>query len=105
LFKLVNRSFELMAGFSPVLLQVFSLVGTAISLLTCQLVVFLSIRGLFVGPEVEGVSILFGLLFFLAGAMLFRIGLLGAHVGRLYGQSRERPRFLIRAHLRPAKDH
>ncbi len=52
-----------------------------------------------VGPEVEGVFTLFGILFFLVGVTLFGIGLLGEYVGRIYVQARGRPRFLVKAVL------
>jgi undecaprenyl-phosphate 4-deoxy-4-formamido-L-arabinose transferase len=67
-------------------------------------VIFLAIRRLVVGPEVEGLFTLFGILFFLAGVILFGIGLLGEYVGRIYQQSRGRPDYLVRLHLRPKRD-
>ena len=104
LFKLIHLNFDLMTAFSLVPLQVFSLAGIAISLLSFLFVIFLAIRRLVVGPEVEGVFTLFGILFFLAGVILFGIGLLGEYVGRIYEVSRGRPKFLLRAHLRPKRD-
>ena len=104
LYKLIHLNFDLMTGFSLVPLQVFSLVGIGISLASFLFVIFLAIRRLVVGPEVEGVFTLFGILFFLAGVILFGIGLLGEYVGRIYEQSRGRPSYLIREHLRPQSD-
>jgi undecaprenyl-phosphate 4-deoxy-4-formamido-L-arabinose transferase len=104
LFKLVHLNFDLMTGFSLAPLQVFSVVGIAISLLSFLFVIFLAVRRLVVGPEVEGVFTLFGILFFLCGVILFGIGLLGEYVGRIYQQSQGRPQYLIRAHLRPTRD-
>ena len=101
---LVHLNFDLMTGFSLVPLQVFSVAGIAISILSFLFVIFLAVRRLVVGPEVEGVFTLFGILFFLVGVILFGIGLLGEYVGRIYEASRGRPRFLIRAHLRPTGD-
>jgi len=101
LYKLIHLNFDLMTGFSLVPLQVFSLVGIAISLLSFAFVLYLAVRRLVIGPEVEGVFTLFGILFFLAGVILFGIGLLGEYVGRIYEQSRGRPKYLVRAHLRP----
>ncbi len=101
LYKLIHLNFDLMTGFSLVPLQLFSLIGIAIALAAFAFVVFLAVRRLVVGPEAEGVFTLFGILFFLAGVILFGIGLLGEYVGRIYEQSRGRPKYLIRAHLRP----
>ena len=99
LYKLVRLNFDLVTGFSTVPLQLFSIVGITISLLSLAFVVFLLARRLIVGPEAEGLFTLFGIAFFLIGVTLFGIGLLGEYVGRIYQQVRERPRFLIQAVL------
>ena len=99
LYKLIQLNFDLMTGFSTAPLQVFSLIGIAISLLSFTFVVILAIRRIVVGPEAEGVFTLFGIAFFLIGITLFGIGLLGEYVGRIYEQVRERPRYMIQALL------
>ena len=104
LYKLVHLNFDLMTGFSLVPLQVFSLVGVGISIAAFLFVAYLALRRLMVGPEVEGVFTLFGILFFLVGVTLFGIGLLGEYVGRIYQQVRERPRFTIQAILERRDD-
>ena len=102
LYSLIQLNFDLMTGFSTKPLQVFSLIGILISLLSIAFVVFLAIRRIVVGPEAEGVFTLFGIAFFLIGITLFGIGLLGEYVGRIYEQVRERPRFMIQAVLEQA---
>ena len=104
LYSLIQLNFDLMTGFSTKPLQVFSLIGILISLLSIAFVVFLVIRRLIVGPEAEGLFTLFGIAFFLIGITLFGIGLLGEYVGRIYEQVRERPRFMIQAVLEKS-DH
>ncbi|MCY7387967.1 MAG: glycosyltransferase [Burkholderiales bacterium] len=99
LYKLIRLNFDLVTGFSTVPLQVFSLIGIAISLLSIAFVIYLGIRRLMMGPEAEGLFTLFGIAFFLIGVTLFGIGLLGEYVGRIYQQVRERPRYLIQAVL------
>lgn len=104
LYSLIQLNFDLMTGFSTKPLQVFSLIGILISLLSIAFVVFLAIRRMVVGPEAEGVFTLFGIAFFLIGITLFGIGLLGEYVGRIYEQVRERPRFMIQAVLEKSDD-
>ena len=99
LYSLIQLNFDLMTGFSTKPLQVFSLIGIVISLMSIAFVVFLAIRRIIVGPEAEGVFTLFGIAFFLIGITLFGIGLLGEYVGRIYEQVRKRPRFMIQAVL------
>ena len=54
LYSLVRLNFDLVTGFSVMPLQLFSLSGIAIALLSLTFVIFLAIRRLAVGPEAEG---------------------------------------------------
>ena len=99
LYSLIRLNFDLVTGFSVVPLQLFSMVGMAVSAFSALLVVYLFVRRLIVGPEAEGVFTLFGLVFFFIGLALFGIGLLGEYVGRIYAQVRERPRYIVEAVL------
>jgi undecaprenyl-phosphate 4-deoxy-4-formamido-L-arabinose transferase len=93
--KLIRLNFDLMTGFSLVPLQVFTLTGMLIAILSLCFVVFLAIRRLIVGPEAEGLFTLFGIMFFLVGVLLFGLGMVGEYIGRIYAQVRQRPRFVI----------
>ncbi len=95
LYKLIRLNFDLMTGFSLVPLQVFSMLGMAISFLSAILVAYLMVRRLILGAEAEGVFTLFGIAFFLIGIALFGIGILGEYIGRIYQEVRQRPRYLI----------
>ena len=99
LYSLVRLNFDLMTGFSVLPLQLFSMLGMAVALLSAALFVLLAARRLILGPEEGGLFTLFALLFFLVGIALFGIGLLGEYIGRIYQEVRERPRYLIRAVL------
>jgi undecaprenyl-phosphate 4-deoxy-4-formamido-L-arabinose transferase len=99
IYSLIRLNFDLMTGFSLVPLQIFSMLGIAIAVLSGFFVAFLVVRRLVVGPEAEGVFTLFAIAFFLIGITLFGIGLLGEYVGRIYQQVRHRPRYLVEAIL------
>jgi undecaprenyl-phosphate 4-deoxy-4-formamido-L-arabinose transferase len=99
LYGLIRLNFDLITGFSVVPLQLFSMVGMAVSTLSALLVIYLFVRRIILGPEAEGVFTLFGVVFFFIGLALFGIGLLGEYVGRIYAQVRERPRYLVEAVL------
>src|SRR6202167_844958 len=99
LYSLVRLNFDLITGFSVVPLQLFSMVGMAVATLSALLVIYLFVRRVIVGPEAEGLFTLFGVVFFLIGVPLFGIGLLGEYVGRIYGQVRDRPRYIVEAVL------
>ncbi len=99
LYQLIRLNFDLVTAFSLVPLQLFSLAGMLISLVSVLFVGYLAVRRLLIGPEAEGVFTLFGIVFFLLGIALFGIGLLGEYVGRISQQVRARPRYLIQAVL------
>ncbi|MDD5296727.1 MAG: glycosyltransferase [Rhodocyclaceae bacterium] len=99
LYSLIRLNFDLVTGFSVMPLQMFSMAGIVLSLLSAFFVVYLFIRRLVVGPEAEGLFTLFGIAFFLLGILLFAVGLLGEYVGRIYQQVRLRPRYTVAAVL------
>ena len=96
LYKLIRYNFDLVTGFSVFPLQVFTMIGLLISLFSFALVVFLFMRRLIVGPEVEGVFTLFAIMFFLIGIALFGLGVVGEYVGRIYQEVRQRPRYVVK---------
>jgi undecaprenyl-phosphate 4-deoxy-4-formamido-L-arabinose transferase len=95
LYSLIRLNFDLMTGFSLVPLQMFSLLGMTLSLLSALLVFVLIIRRFLLGAEAEGVFTLFAIAFFFMGVILFGIGLVGEYVGRIYQQVRARPRYVV----------
>ena len=99
LYQLIRLNFDLVTAFSLVPLQLFSLAGMVISVMSLVFVGFLAARRLLLGPEAEGVFTLFGIVFFLLGIALFGIGLLGEYIGRIAQQVRQRPRYLVEAVL------
>ncbi|OAI45950.1 UDP-4-amino-4-deoxy-L-arabinose-oxoglutarate aminotransferase [Gammaproteobacteria bacterium SCGC AG-212-F23] len=95
-YQLIRYNFDLVTGFSLFPLQVFTMVGVLISGLSFLFVVYLGVRRLMVGPEVEGVFTLFAVLFFLIGIVLLGMGVMGEYIGRIYQEVRKRPRFVVR---------
>ncbi len=96
LYKLVRLNFDLMTGFSIVPLQLFTLFGMVLSVLSGLFVAYLIIRRLVIGPEAEGVFTLFAILYFLVAVGILGLGIIGEYIGRIYQEVRRRPRFVIR---------
>ncbi|MBP1774741.1 MAG: glycosyl transferase family 2 [candidate division NC10 bacterium] len=96
-FRLIRLAMDLMTGFSLLPIQVVSLAGIGIALLGVGFGVFLLVRRLFVGPEVEGVFTLFAILFVFVGIQVLALGLIGEYVGRIYLEVRRRPRYVVQA--------
>ena len=107
LYKLIRLNFDLVTGFSLVPLQLFSMFGMLVSALS--LATYLVVIGyrVFFAEWRGAVNVLWDrdiLAFFLIGAMLFGLGLIGEYVGRIYLQVRERPRYMVRAVLQRGGD-
>jgi undecaprenyl-phosphate 4-deoxy-4-formamido-L-arabinose transferase len=98
-YKLVRLNFDLVTGFSIVPLQMYSILGFLVSLVSVGFFGLIIYRRIAYGPEAEGLFTLFAIAFLLIGVGLFGIGLLGEYVGRIYQQVRERPRYVIQAIL------
>lgn len=94
-YKLIRYNFDLITGFSVFPLQIFTMIGVTISLCSFGFVIFLFLRRLIHGPEVEGVFTLFAVLFFLIGIVLLGLGVVGEYIGRIYQEVRKRPRFVV----------
>ena len=98
-YRLIRLNFDLMTGFSMLPLQLMSFFGFAVALTSLAFALFLFIRRLIVGPEVEGVFTLFAILFGVVGLLFMGMGLLGEYVARIYSEVRRRPRYLIRRRI------
>jgi undecaprenyl-phosphate 4-deoxy-4-formamido-L-arabinose transferase len=96
LIKLIRLNFDLMTGFSNFPIHVVGVMGIAIALMGLGFGLFLFVRRLFVGPEVEGVFTLFAILFVFVGLNTFGLALIGEYVGRIYREVKARPRYVVR---------
>ncbi|MGZ5650918.1 MAG: glycosyltransferase [Usitatibacter sp.] len=101
LYKLIRLNFDLVTGFSVLPLQLFSLFGILVSVISVGVYVAVIAQRVVSGTY-NGIWVIWDrdiLQFFLTGVVLFGLGLIGEYVGRIYQQVRERPRFLIQAIL------
>ena len=103
LYQLIRLNFDLMTGFSIVPLQLFSLLGMIIALISIIVYIVVIIERWFLAQTWQHALLAVWdrdiLEFFLTGMMLFGMGLLGEYIGRIYQQVRHRPRYLIEAVL------
>jgi undecaprenyl-phosphate 4-deoxy-4-formamido-L-arabinose transferase len=95
--KLMRLGFDLLTGFSLVPIQLVSVAGIGVALAGVGFGIFLFIRRLIVGPEVEGVFTLFAILFLFLGLLILAVGLVGEYIGRIYLEVRHRPAYRVRA--------
>ncbi len=101
LYKLIRLNFDIVTGFSVLPLQLFSLFGIFVSLVSLGTYVTVIVKRIVMG-EGDGIWVIWDrdiLQFFLIGVMLFGLGLIGEYVGRIYQQVRDRPRYIVQAVL------
>ena len=102
LYRLIRLNFDLVTGFSLVPLQIFSLLGMAVSVGSVVLYVLYFAERALQGDLEGGLKAFWDrdiLAFFLIGLVLFGLGIVGEYVGRIYQQVRERPRYRVRSVL------
>lgn len=98
-FKLLRLNFDLMTSFSLLPIQFIGILGVAIAFLGFAFGIFLFIRRLIIGPELEGTFTLFAMLFIFIGIQIFALGVIGEYIGRIYQEVRRRPRYIIKKEL------
>ena len=103
LYALIRLNFDLVTGFSIVPLQVFSILGMFVAVMSVLVYIGVIIQRWIAADTMrEGVLALWDrdiLQFFLTGLVLFGLGLLGEYIGRIYQQVRSRPRYVVEAIL------
>jgi undecaprenyl-phosphate 4-deoxy-4-formamido-L-arabinose transferase len=94
--RLIKLMLDLITGFSTLPLKFTAVIGSLVAAAGLLFGIFLFVRRLIVGPEVEGVFTLFAILFVFTGLQIMALGLMGEYVGRIYREVRRRPRFIVR---------
>ena len=101
-YSLIRLNFDLMTAFSLVPLQLVSLTGMLLSVLSVATYIIVILQRLVTRGLSDGIYVVWDrdiLQFFLTGVMLFSLGLIGEYVGRIYQQVRPRPRYIVEALL------
>jgi len=101
-YNLIRLNFDLVTGFSVVPLQIFSLFGIGVAIVSVIVYLAVMLQRVLGGEPLDTLRTFWDrdiLQFFLTGLVLFGLGLVGEYVGRIYQQVRQRPRYLIQAVL------
>lgn len=99
LSQLVRLQFDLLTSFSFLPLRAMTILGGLVALAAFGLAGVILVKRLLPGGDHWGnfgVFTLFAILFFMVGCLFIGLGILGEYVGRIYGEVRQRPRYVIR---------
>lgn len=95
-WKLWNLALEGITSFSTVPLRLWTYVGGCISMVSMLYAVYMVLGKLFFGNDLPGYPSLMTAILFLGGVQLIGIGVLGEYVGRIYLETKHRPRYVIK---------
>jgi polyisoprenyl-phosphate glycosyltransferase len=99
LSKMVRFAFDGIVSFSVKPLRLSTLIGFVSAGLALLAIVYALALRLFTQRWVTGWTALIIAILFLGGAQLISLGIIGEYVGRLYGEAKRRPLYLVRETL------
>lgn len=94
-WKLWNLAIEGLTSFSTAPLRIWSYVGAVVALFSFIYAVIIILDKLIYGNAVSGYASIMVVMLFLGGVQLIGIGVLGEYLGRVYMESKQRPRFIV----------
>jgi polyisoprenyl-phosphate glycosyltransferase len=99
-WRLWNFSLEGITSFTTAPLKVASYVGLATSVGAAIYGISIVISTLIFGNSVAGYPSLLVIVLFLGGLQLLTLGIIGEYLGRIFNESKQRPLYFVREHLR-----
>ena len=94
--RLVRLALDGITAFSTWPLTAISLAGACVALLSMSYGVYLVLEYLVVGNHISGWTTIVTAMLFLSGVNLLGLGMLGAYLGRVFDEVKQRPLYLIR---------
>ena len=94
-WKLWNFALDGITLFSTSALKMWSYLGIIISLISFIYAMFLIIRTLVLGRDVPGYASIMVAILFIGGLQLISLGILGEYLGRVYGEVKKRPLYVV----------
>lgn len=91
-----NLALEGITSFSTMPLKIWTYVGFAGAMLSALYITYLVGRTLIYGVDVPGYASLLVVILFLGSLQLISVGVLGEYIGRIYMESKQRPRYIVR---------
>ncbi|MBI6953695.1 MULTISPECIES: glycosyltransferase family 2 protein [Pseudomonas] len=95
-WRLWNLALDGITSFSTVPLRLWTYIGGGVSLFALLYAAFLVLDKLLFGNDLPGYPSLMTAILFLGGVQLIGIGILGEYIGRIYQETKHRPRYVVR---------
>jgi dolichol-phosphate mannosyltransferase len=94
-FKMVRFALDGLTSFSRTPLRLATWMGFIVSGVAFVAIAYALALRLFTDNRVTGWTALFIAVLFIGGAQLLSLGIIGEYVGRIYGESKHRPLYLV----------
>lgn len=94
-WKLWNLALEGVTSFSTAPLRIWTYIGAVVALVSFVYAAIIIVQKLFYGIEISGYASIMTVILFLGGIQIIGIGILGEYLGRVYMESKKRPRYII----------
>lgn len=95
-WKLWNLALEGITGFSTFPLRMWTYIGLFVATISFMYGAWMILDKILFGNNVPGYPSLLVSILFLGGIQLIGIGVLGEYIGRIYIETKKRPRYLIK---------
>ena len=93
--KMLFFALDGIASFSIVPLRLITVVGFAIFMFSLLMILWVVFEKLFLDTTIQGWSSMMISIYFIGGIQIMGIGIIGEYVGRIFQQSKGRPRYII----------
>ena len=95
-WKLFKYSIEGIVSFTVAPLHISTIVGIIFSIISFIFILFIIIRTLLFGDPVSGWPSTISIILFIGGIQLFSIGILGQYLAKIYIETKNRPKYIIK---------
>ena len=102
--KMLNFALEGILSFSVKPIRIITSLGFMIAFLSFLFLIYVVV-GHFVNGNVAGWTTIVALVCFFGGFQIFCIGVIGEYIGKIYNETKKRPRFIIERVLLNEKDN
>ncbi len=95
---LVNLAVDGITSYSTTPLRISTIAGFLISFLSFAYLIFILVKTLIWGEDVEGFPTLICVILLLGGLQLLALGIIGEYIGRIFNETKGRPDYIVESY-------